>query len=194
MADQDIGRLTYLGLLGAVLLTYLVVANRNQLGALLRGAVLWVLIFTGVIVAVLLWQDIRDEVMPTTRAVSFGEGSITVPRDTGGHFLATLQVQGVPIEFIVDTGATDVVLSREDARRLGLEPEHLVYSGRARTANGVVRTARITLEEVSFGGFTDGDVRAWVNEGDLDLSLLGMSYLERFERVEIARDRLTLTR
>ncbi|MGY6411224.1 MAG: retropepsin-like aspartic protease family protein [Alkalilacustris sp.] len=194
MGEHEIGRLTYLALLGAVLLTYMVVANRGQLGALLRGALLWVLIFTGVIVAALLWQDMREDVLPQARLVSFGEGTITVPRDAGGHFLATLEVQGVPIEFVVDTGATDVVLSQADARRLGLDPDQLVYSGRARTANGVVRTARITLEGVTFGGFTDNDVRAWVNEGELDLSLLGMSYLERFERVEIARDRLILTR
>ena len=193
MGEYELGRLTYLVLLGAVLLAYLVVANRGQLGSLLRGAILWVLIFIGVIVAVTLWQEVRDDVVPI-RAVSFGEGRISVPRDPGGHFLATLEVQGVPIEFIVDTGATDVVLSRADARRLGLDPDQLVYSGRARTANGVVRTARITLEDVTFGEFTDSAVRAWVNEGELDLSLLGMSYLERFERVEIARDRLILTR
>ena len=193
MGEYEIGRLTYLGLLGAVLLTYLVVANRGQLGTMLRGALLWALIFVGVTVAALLWQEVRDDLIPT-RAVSFGEGRIEVPRDRDGHFLATLQVQGVPIEFIVDTGATDVVLSRADAQRLGLDPDQLVYSGRARTANGIVRTARITLQDMAFGDFTDDGVRAWVNEGELDLSLLGMSYLERFERVEISRDRLILTR
>ena len=193
MGEYEIGRLTYLGLLGAVLLTYLLVANRDRLGAVLRGAVLWALIFLGVILGALIWQEVRDDVIPT-RAVSFGEGRIEVPRDSGGHFLATLEVQGVPVAFIVDTGATDIVLSRGDARRLGLDPDQLVYSGRARTANGIVRTARIELEEITFGDFTDSAVRAWVNEGELDISLLGMSYLERFERVEIARDRLILTR
>ncbi len=193
MSEHDIGRLTYLVLLGIVLLAYLLIANRSQLGTMLRGAVLWGLIFLGVTVGAMLWQDIRDDVAPT-RAVSFGDGRVEVPRDPSGHFFATLQVQGVPVRFIVDTGATDVVLSRADAQRLGLDPDQLVYTGRARTANGVVRTARITLEEVTFGDFTDHDLRAWVNEGELDFSLLGMSYLERFERVEIARDRMTLTR
>ena len=193
MSEHDIGRLTYLVLLGVVLLAYLLVANRTQLGAMVRGLLLWGLIFLGVSVGAMLWQDLRDSGV-TTRAVSFGDGRVEVPRDPSGHFFATLQVQGVPVRFIVDTGATDVVLAREDARRLGLDPEQLVYNGRARTANGTVRTARITLEEVSFGDFTDNDLRAWVNEGELDHSLLGMSYLERFERVEISRDRLVLTR
>ena len=193
MSEHDIGRLVYLVLLGTVLLAYLLVAGRAQLGSLLRGALLWGLIFLGVTVGAMLWMDVRDQVIPT-RAVSFGDGRIELPRDPSGHFFATLEVQGVPMRFIVDTGATDVVLSQDDARRLGLDPEQLVYTGRARTANGVVRTARITLEEVTFGDFTDRDLRAWVNEGQLEHSLLGMGYLERFDRVEISRDRMILTR
>lgn len=193
MSEHDIGRLVYLVLLGTVLLAYLLVAGRAQLGTMLRGALLWGLIFLGVTVGAMLWLDVRDQVIPT-RAVSFGDGRIELPRDPSGHFLATLEVQGVPMRFIVDTGATDVVLSQDDARRLGLDPEQLAYTGRARTANGVVRTARITLEEVTFGDFTDRDLRAWVNEGELDHSLLGMGYLERFERVEISRDRMILSR
>ncbi|MBK5926261.1 retropepsin-like aspartic protease family protein [Rhodobaculum claviforme] len=193
MGEHEVGRLIYLMLLGVVLLSYLLVSNRARLGAMLRGALLWGLIFLGVAVGAMLWQDVRGD-MGLTRAVSFGDGRVEVPRDGSGHFFATLQVQGVPVRFIVDTGATDVVLARSDALRLGLDPDHLVYSGQARTANGTVRTARITLDEVTLGDFTDRGLRAWVNEGEMDYSLLGMGYLERFERVEISRDRLILFR
>ena len=193
MTDLEAGRLIYLTLLGGALLAYLIIANRTQLGSMLRAAALWALIFIGAIAAVGLWQDVVGTVSPT-RAVSFGDGRVEIPRDSSGHYYATLELQGVPVRFIVDTGATDMVLSRADARRVGLDPDALVYSGRARTANGVVRTARVTLGEVAFGPFTDTDVPAWVNEGELDLSLLGMSYLSRFERIEIAGDRLILTR
>ena len=98
------------------------------------------------------------------------------------------------VNFVVDTGATDVVLSEVDARRVGLDPEGLIYSGRASTANGIVRTARVRLEDVSVGGFDEGSLRASVNEGALETSLLGMSYLQRFERIEIRGDRLILER
>ena len=193
MGDMEIGRLIYLSLLGGALLAYLLVANRAALGSVLRSAVLWALIFVGVIAAVGLWDDIVRTTSPG-RAVSFGDGQAEIPRDSSGHFYATLEVQGVPIRFIVDTGATDIVLSQADARRIGLDPAALVYTGRARTANGVVRTARVTLGEIAFGPFLDSDVPAWVNEGELDLSLLGMSYLNRFERIEIAGNRLVLSR
>lgn len=193
MSDLEIGRLVYLVLLGGILLAYLVIANREGPATTLRHALLWGLIFLGVVVGAGLWLDVRDRLLPG-RAVSFGEGQIALPRGPGGHFYATLQVHGVPVRFVVDTGATDVVLARADARRIGLDPDRLVYGGRARTANGLVPTARITLEEVVFGDFTDRDVAAWVNSGEMDVSLLGMSYLGRFERIAIEGGTLVLTR
>lgn len=193
MSEFEVGRLIYMVLLGGVLLAYLVVANRHQMGTMLRQAILWGLIFLGAIAAAGLWQDVRTTVAPE-RALSFGAGQVTVPRAANGHFYLTLEVMGAPVRFVVDTGATDVVLARRDAERIGIDPEALDYSGRARTANGIVRTAPLTLPEVRLGEFVDRDVRAWVNEGELDLSLLGMSYLERFARIEFEPGRLVLTR
>jgi aspartyl protease family protein len=193
MGEHETGRLIYLVLLGGALLTYMLVSNRAQMGSMLRGTVLWALIFIGVIAAVGLWEDLRQTVAPS-RAVSFGQGSVTLPRDPSGHFFLTLEVQGTPVRFVVDTGATHMVLSRRDALRVGIDPDALVYTGRAQTANGTVRTARVSLAEVALGDFVDTDVTAWVNEGELELSLLGMSYLSRFERIEIERGRLVLTR
>ncbi len=193
MSDLELGRLIYLVLLGSVLLAYLLIANREGLGTTLRHALLWGLIFLGVVVGAMLWLDVRDGLLPG-RSVSFGAGEMSLPRGPGGHYYATLQVHGVPVRFVIDTGATDVVLAQADARRIGLDPDQLVYSGRARTANGLVPTARVTLDEVAFGDFTDRDVSAWVNSGEMDISLLGMSYLGRFERIAIEGGRLVLTR
>lgn len=193
MTADDFGRLTYLVLLGAVLLTYMLVANRDRLGLVLRQALLWGLIFMGAIAAVGLWGDIRDDVLPR-QSVSISEGRVEVPRAPDGHYYLTLEINQRDLRFVVDTGATDMVLSRGDAERAGVDPDALSYLGRARTANGVVRTARVTLERVAIGGIVDRDVDAWVNEGEMNISLLGMSYLQRFARIEIERDRLILTR
>lgn len=193
MSDLEIGRLVYLVLLGSVLLTYLLVANRRDLGTMLRNALLWGLIFLGVVVGVLLWQDMSDRIVPT-QAVSFGEGRIDLPRHPSGHYFATLEVQGTPVRFIVDTGATGVVLARADAEQIGIDVDRLAFTGLARTANGTVETARVSLDEVVFGEFRDRDVDAWVTAGELDISLLGMSYLSRFDRIEIESDRLVLSR
>ena len=98
------------------------------------------------------------------------------------------------VDFVVDTGATDIVLTRADAARVGIDPATLRYDGRASTANGIVRSARVRLDSFRLGGVLDRDVTAVVNEGEMETSLLGMRYLQRFERLEIADNRLVLER
>ena len=120
--------------------------------------------------------------------------AVTVPRAMNGHYYLELRVNGEPIMFTVDTGATDMVLSHDDAKKAGIDPENLAYLGSAGTANGLVRTARVMLGEVALENIVDRDVRAVVTDGDLGSSLLGMTYLQRFSRIEIAGDELILTR
>jgi aspartyl protease family protein len=103
-------------------------------------------------------------------------------------------VNGVPVTFTVDTGATDLVLSREDARRAGIDPDDLAYLGAADTANGTVRTARVTLEQGGPGGHR-GPRRPRRGDGRRPRRLApGLSYLHLFSRIEIADGALVLTR
>ncbi|MCE8471200.1 TIGR02281 family clan AA aspartic protease, partial [Rhodovulum sulfidophilum] len=122
------------------------------------------------------------------------ERRIEVPRAPDGHYYMTVEVNGTPLHFVVDTGATDVVLTRKDAARVGLDPEDLQYFGEAHTANGTVRTAPVRLDTVAIGPIVDRNLRAFVNAGEMHDSLLGMAYLNRFERIEFVRDRMILTR
>ena len=78
--------------------------------------------------------------------------------------------------------------------RAGIDTSDLIYSGRANTANGTVRTALVNVDELALGPFQDRDVQALVNEGDMETSLLGMAYLQRFERLEISGGTLVLER
>ncbi len=80
-----------------------------------------------------------------------------------------------------------------DAQSLGIDTETLVYLGEAQTANGVVRTSRVKLTDVSLGPWSDAVLPAWVNDGEMDGSLLGMDYLGRFH-IEFAGDRMLLRR
>lgn len=193
MTGDDTAQLIYLVLLGCVIGGYFFMSGRAKLGENARAAALWGFIFIGVIVAYGLWSDVKDTVLPSQAVVS-EQGVVETQRRPDGHFYLTLEVGGVPVEFVVDTGATDVVLSTQDAQRVGIDTETLLFTGRARTANGEVRTALVRLEDVTIGGFDEGNLRASVNEGELFSSLLGMSYLQRFSRVEIAGNRLRLER
>ncbi len=192
MDSYDLGRITYLVLLLLAVGGYFVAQNRGNLSKLAQQATIWGLIFLGVVAGYGLWGDIQRDLAPR-QAVLEG-GRIEVPRMFDGHFYLTARLNGAPVEFVVDTGATDVVLSKDDARRAGIDLDSLDYTGRAMTANGMVRTASARIEEISVGDIRDTGLRVSINEGEMPQSLLGMTYLRRFSRIEIADDTLILTR
>jgi aspartyl protease family protein len=193
MSSFEWGNLIYLILLLAMILSWFVAQNRQSLGKSAQQALAWGLIFVGVIAAIGVWDDIRQTVLPSQGAIT-ASGKIEVPRARDGHYYLTLQVNGQAVDFLIDTGASQVVLSHSDADRLGLVTADLAYTGRAMTANGEVRTAPVRLDSVRLGPVEDRNIRAWVNEGEMDKSLLGMSYLQRWNRIEITGGALVLSR
>jgi aspartyl protease family protein len=190
---DDWPRLAYLALLLAAIGGYFLAEGRQRLSRSVQQLAIWGLIFLGVIAAYALWGDIAGGISP--RQAVFGEtGRIEVPRAPDGHFHLEAEIGGTPVTFIVDTGASMVVLSREDAQRVGFDVDALDFSGRATTANGAVAVAPVRLDEIRIGPVAVTNVGAAVNGGDLGISLLGMSFLNRFARIEIVGDRLTLSR
>ncbi|MGB3316206.1 MAG: TIGR02281 family clan AA aspartic protease [Albidovulum sp.] len=191
MDSQDFPRLIYLVLLGAVVAGYFLLENRDRLGKTAQQAAIWGLIFLGAIAIAGMWRDIRRSAFPTEVFVRGDTMEVPVAED--GHFYLMVEINGADVLFVVDTGATDVVLSREDAVRAGLDPDKLDYFGTAMTANGMVRTASVRLDSFTLGGETDRNVSAVVNGGELDTSLLGMSYLGQFH-LTLTPERLVLKR
>lgn len=192
MSTDQIMQLTYLVLLAAAIGGSAIVAGRNNMGKMAQQAAIWALIFVGVIGAYGLWEDITNDVNP--RQAILSESTIAVPRSNDGHYHLTLNVNGTAIDFVIDTGASQVVLSQRDAARIGIDANSLNYSGAASTANGVVRTAPVALDQVTLGDITDRNVPAVVNGGDMDNSLLGMTYLGLYNRIEISNGELVLNR
>lgn len=192
MENFDYARLTYLVILAAAVLFWFVAQNRASLGKLMQQALIWGLIFLGAIAVVGLWDDIRQTVRPMQTTVA--DGRIELPRAPDGHYYLNADVNGQPVRFVIDTGASQVVLSQADAEKVGIDTTRLAYLGRAYTANGMVRTAPVRLETVAVGAMIHKDVRAVVNEGNLEQSLLGMSYLQRYSSIEITNGAMVLTR
>ncbi|WP_377188474.1 retropepsin-like aspartic protease family protein [Ruegeria meonggei] len=193
MDSDNIGRLVYLVVLGSAVVLWFFAQNRQSMNKTLQQAMAWVFIFVGVIAIVGLWEDIRTDLGSTTQMTVTGE-TIQVPRAYDGHYYLPVIVNGEPITFLVDTGASQIVLSAQDARRVGIDPDQLNYLGRAATANGEVRTAPVRLDSLELGPITDHNVSAWINEGELDKSLLGMDYLHRFSSIQFTDGRLILSR
>ena len=191
MDSADLPRLIYLVILGTALIGWLLAESRRGLGRTARMLIAWALIFVGLVAGYGLWEDVRRDIAPRQAVLADGT-RIEVPRGPGGHYSLRLELDGTPVDFLVDTGATDIVLTTQDARRIGIDPAKLAFLGSARTANGAVRTAFTTVDTVALGPVVFNRVRVAVNEGEMDQSLLGMSFLSRFERLEITRDGLVL--
>lgn len=189
----DTARLAYLALLGAVVIGGVFFHYRHRMGKALRDAAIWLLIILGFVTLYGFKDQLSGGLFPN-QAVNVGGDTIALRRGMDGHFSAEVMVNGAPVEFLVDTGATNVVLTRRDAARVGFDPDRLSYTLIADTANGPVASAPVTLDEVRLGGFTDVNVRAMVNGGDLFSSLLGMDYLNRYRRISVEGDTLYLTR
>lgn len=129
-----------------------------------------------------------------TARASDDEGSreYAVHADRNGRFFVEAIVNGTNVRFLIDTGATNLALSKEDADKLGLNASQLEYSQRFQTANGIALGAPTRLRELRVGAFGIHDVPATVMASSMPFSLLGMSVLSRFASHEVIGDKLVL--
>ncbi len=110
-----------------------------------------------------------------------------------GHFITDADINGRSVKVMVDTGASMVAMTYEDAARAGIYLNHSDFTHRVNTANGVARVAPVTLHSVSIGGIKVRNVRAAVSEqGRLKTTLLGMTFLSRLDRVDMRSGELIL--
>ena len=202
MDNNDFGRLVTLSAI-ATMMAAGVLAGRRQLGESLRQAGMWLVIILMLVTGYLYRFDLQDfgnrltaglipgRAIVTTSAS--GQQILVVHKGVSGHFEAEVTIDGTPLRMLVDTGASSVVLSYEDAMRLGINPDNLVFSIDVSTANGRALAAPVTLRQVAIGPILRGTIRGMVTEqGRLEQSLLGMSFLETLGSIEITRDELRL--
>ena len=190
MADT-LASVGYLTILLMAVGGWYMASNRPSIGKSLQIALVWGMIFMAGMAIYGMWSDITRSYVAQ---VTSEDGAITLPRARDGHYYATVEINGVNINFLVDTGATDLVLSRTDTEKIGLDVSELSFLGTANTANGTVPIAYTILRKVRLGPHLDRSVSASVNGGEMDKSLLGMSYLGKYDRIEILNDRLVLHR
>ncbi len=119
---------------------------------------------------------------------------VTLRANAEGHFVADAVIDGRTVTVMVDTGATLVAITDTTARRLGLYPPRSDYRERLSTANGMVMAARVTLDNIRLGDVFLRDVEAVIVPGNaLPVDLLGMSFLSRLSKFEIAGRQLVLS-
>lgn len=128
----------------------------------------------------------------TGRAVTVGDHELEIPQDDQGAFEVIGRVDGQPVRFLIDTGASDTVLSPADARRLGIDPGKLRYDEEAETANGRGYAAPYVVRRLEVGPIALENFRVAINQAPMNGSLLGLSFLNRLASFEIHGRKLFL--
>lgn len=164
---------------------------RTQPGTALRNIAIWLVIGLVLVLGYAMKDQIGGALMPSA-GTEGPAGEMVFQRGNDGHFHVEAEVDGRTIRFLVDTGASDVVLTKADAERLGFDPAALDYTQAYSTANGTVYGAPVRLNAIAVGPIRVADVRASVNGGEMDGSLLGMSFLSRLSGFSVEGDRLIL--
>ena len=126
-------------------------------------------------------------ILAATASVPFAAAGVTeLKASEGGHFITSADINGAAITVLVDTGATAVALSYEDAADVGLRPSNLDYNVPVSTANGIAQAARVKIDQIAIDGVEVEDVDGLVlPEGALRGTLLGMSFLSRLDSFKV---------
>lgn len=135
--------------------------------------------------------DKPAEASPDTAEFNSAQDAIVLKREPNGHFYADVLVNNMSVRFMVDTGATGIALSRDDARRAGLAVSAGMFEVVAEGASGNVKGEWVTLDSVKLGQQEAKQVPAVILDGGQQ-SLLGQSFLQQFSSVEIKGDRMLL--
>lgn len=175
--------------------------GRQRLGEIIRNSVMWLAIFAVCLVGYTFRSDVYrianrvvGEISPgTPLETAAAGGGVVFRRDLRGSFHTNGQVNGHGVSFLFDTGASVVVLSISDARRAGIDIDSLNYTVQVKTANGNGTAAPVRLQTITIGPIVRKNIRALVAEpGALDVSLLGMTFIETLSSFRVAEDLLEL--
>ena len=180
-----------------------ILLGRRSLGQSLRQLSIWVLIALALVTGYLYRDDMRAVgervlagLMPgraVTVTTADGATEVVLHKSLGGHFETTVEIGPVSVPVLIDTGASSVVLKFEDAVRIGIDPATLQFSRVVFTANGQAQAAPLRLAELRLGPIRRTDIPAVVLEqGRLDQSLLGMSFLSTLGSLQMQTDELRL--
>ena len=195
LRNEDFARLVYLLPLATLIGTG-ILASRRHLGRNLAFLLAWAAI-AALIIGIYVYKDDATRIAhrmvaelvpghPVVLTGLNGETEVLLRKTQDGHFTVNAKIDGHTVGMLVDTGATEVTLTWQDAKMIGIDPQALDYSVQVTTANGTAQTAPVQIKEIAIGPIVRRNVRASVAEkGKLDASLLGMNFLSTLSAVRM---------
>jgi len=183
---DDTGNLIYLAILCAILI-FSFFSWKNSLRKFIKFGLIWFIIFIFFIVVALVWENYRSE-KSSLNIFDKDLERLTLKTASDGHFYVTLSINNKPINFLIDTGATAMILSKKDGEKLGFNVDKLNFSQLAQTANGEILISPVVFDKVSLGFKNFSNVKAFISLTDMEKSLLGMRFLSRLKKIELDRN------
>ncbi|MDQ2861936.1 MAG: TIGR02281 family clan AA aspartic protease [Pseudomonadota bacterium] len=198
LSDLDRGFVWYDVGLFALVSSGVVFASRRRLGEAARHAAIWCAVIAILVLGytfrdqlVMVGLKVRAELIPAY-AVAGAPHTLIVNQSDDGNFYVMGDVNGIPVRFLIDTGASDIALCRADAKRLGIDLATLRFDHTYETANGTGYGASLTVDRLNVGPIHFSRVPVSINRADMATSLLGMTFLKRLDGFEIRKGRLIL--
>ncbi len=202
LRSEEFGNAVYLSIFAAMIAAG-ILGRGMRFGNVARQLVIWVVIVLALMTAYLFRYEALDIASrmtggllpgsPISRIGDDGRREVTLIRANNGHFEARGSVNGQPVRFLIDTGASSVVLSNGDALAVGIDPNRLSYTVPVFTANGRAMSAETTIDVMAIGSIVRTGKKVLVSApGALGESLLGMSFLGTLSSYEVRGDRMFL--
>ncbi|RCS25321.1 TIGR02281 family clan AA aspartic protease [Phyllobacterium salinisoli] len=203
MANDAFANAAYLGIWGIVIAAALL-GSGMRLSDFARSIAIWVVIILALVAGYQYRYELQDVANRVTAGLipgsaisnrsSDGSLTVTLAKAANGHFQVNGKVNGAGVSFLVDTGASMVILSSGDAKRAGINTASLSYSVPIMTANGTTSAAMVRLATLQIGDIERHDIRALVAQDNrMDGSLLGMNFLETLHGFSVRGDELVLS-
>lgn len=194
---MDKANALYLSIILIGLLVGSASVRRVGFGKAMVMAGAWIGIFAVILIATTyrdeaasIFGRVAGEVDPARGRTEGNEFHVRARDD--GHFWVRAEIDGAPLLFLVDTGASEIVLTAAAAERVGIDIGQLEFDRIARTANGTVRGASARVGRLEVGPIIRSDVQVSVTEGALDTNLLGMAFLRTLSSWRVESDTLIL--
>jgi aspartyl protease family protein len=197
MTDGQVASLV-LGILVLVLVASNLIARRLPIGQTVKYAVSWIAIFTVGIVLFSFRDQAGDAVQQVWRQLNPSEPvqsgqSVRILRGDDGHYSVAAKVNGRPVRFLVDTGATTSAMSRDTAASAGVDVPDSGFGVMVETASGTAMMRRARIRELAIGSISRSDVAILVSDDVENLNLLGMNYLSSLSGWRVEGRELILT-
>lgn len=191
--------LIYLGLIVIFLILNFIANNRVGFYVIIKHISIWVIIFLLGILAYSYRYEINNtkerivrELAPGSATHNRKTGAIILNQATDGHFYLNTIINRKKVRFLIDTGASDIALNLQDAQNIGINIKKIKFNKIYNTANGKTYGASVILDHLIVGRVKFNRVSASIMSSDMDISLLGMTFLNRLKKYEFKNSNLIL--